>query len=539
MLYKISMNNTLPLAVIALLLFGIISCDTAEEEARYEITTIVEPEYTGWFSVEPDKEYYREGEEITIEVEPGGRFSFDRWGGDLDEDLPNPAQNVIVEGNMEIIAHLEAGFLSDRPLLSPRNNTFYMEAPRDLYFVVHQNQNEFLGIENEGESIEPESEPITELDETEDLPDSKYIKLSSDQIANMGPGKHQIDFTFDDGTVLRSDIEVISEGEGSSHDLDIITFYVDHGDATLFDLPNGEIMMIDTGTRPAAEEYVVPFLKEYLPRDEDGNQRIDHIFITHWHYDHFEGLRAILPEFEVGEVYYNLYYPPNEFNDYDDHENPNDPYNFAQYGHKPEHHEKLEVGNVLTGIGGDNVEMQVLNAPVFDEDDEKFQYYRSEYFDDYDNRNNRSLSLRIEYNDFVYAHGGDIYEHAQEAILNTYEDYVRTHVYHGNHHFHGGISEEYLIATDPQLFLTSANPAAYDRDAYARGVLNEVIPELKESGTRFVEDHFSFEVGHSLLRIDGNRDWSDNEEKIPYETYFIVPDDIPDHEIPYILNRKN
>jgi len=106
------------------------------------------------------------------------------------------------------------------------------------------------------------------------------------------------------------------------------------------------------------------------------------------------------------------------------------------------------VGNTITGIGGEDIEITILNAPLFDKDDDNYTYYRSEYFEQYDNRNNRSLSLHLKYKDFVCSMGGDTYQHAQRAVLNTFGDKVRAHIYHANHHFHGGVLQEYLELLD-------------------------------------------------------------------------------------------
>ena len=192
------------------------------------------------------------------------------------------------------------------------------------------------------------------------------------------------------------------------------------------------------------------------------------------------------------------------------------------------------MGNTITGIGGEDIEITILNAPLFDKDDDNYTYYRSEYFEQYDNRNNRSLSLHLKYKDFVYSMGGDIYQHAQRAVLNTFGDKVRAHIYHANHHFHGGVLQEYLIATDPYIFITSANAAVYDRDAFARVVLNETIPILEKESPRFIENLLSYEVGITVVRIDGSKDWSDDKTELVYETYFINNQHYEEHIIPYL-----
>ncbi len=503
-------------------------------EDQFTITIDINPPYTGYIHIEPQQETYRSGDVVNITAIPRGRFHFDTWGGTLSPDAENPYEGFVIEEDIIIKANFKAGYLSDRPLLSPRKNVFYQDKPRAMYFQVHQNRHKLLSIERNGEPVDHIRQELDNLDEAEPLPDSRTIKIPAEHILQYNPGRHTIDFIFENGDVLDVELKIVAEGEGKVHDMNIISFYVDHGDAVFIDLPNGETIMFDTGTRAAAEQYVIPFLKRHLPIDENGNQRIDYVFTTHWHYDHFSGLGALLEEFEIGQVRYNLAFPPNEFGDYDDLENPDDPYGYGEYGFPPEHWKEFRVGNTITEVGGDDIEITILNAPLFDEDDDKYKYYRSEYFDEYDNRNNRSLSLKLKYGDFVYSMGGDIYQHAQQAILNTFGDNVRAHIYHANHHFHGGVLKDYLVAAEPYIFITSANAAVYDRDAFAEVVLNEVIPILEMESDRFIENLLSYEVGITVVRIDGSKDWSNDETELQYETYFINNQHYEEHTVPYL-----
>lgn len=533
-----SIASLLPLLIV---LFGCSASQrTGEPDAatqlEHTITAEVEPEHTGWILVEPQKDTYATGDAVMIEAKPRGRFVFERWGGDLDPDAPNPVEHHVIDGDLAVVAELTGGYLADRPLLSPRKNVYYEEAPRDLFFAVHSNGYALVAVEKDGQPVTHSRMPVQNREGVgQPLPGSEMVQVSRDVIEAFGPGQHRIDFVFDNGKVLSSDVTVVSAGQGKVHDMNIISFFVDHGDALLIDLPNGETLMVDTGTRENAERYVVPFLKEHLRQGENGRQRIDHIFITHWHYDHFEGLIALLEEFEIGQVRFNMDVPPNEWGDYDAYENPNDPYGFGEYGFSTDHWEEFFVGNVITGIGGDEVEIEVLNAARFDEQDERFAYYHRGYYENWFNRNNRSLSISLRYNGFVLSAGGDIYQHAQRAILNAFDpDDVKAHVYHANHHFHGGVETEYLIAVDPYLLLTSANEAVYDREAFARNVINEAVPVLEKSGSRFIENLLSFEVGHMVIRIDGSRDWSDSSTELLYETYFVNPFHHQEHRVPYL-----
>ena len=76
---------------------------------------------------------------------------------------------------------------------------------------------------------------------------------------------------------------------------------VGQGDATLIDLPNGQVALIDTGQgdrHPATRE-----LRGLLAARR--RSRVDLIVITHGHPDHYGGLQQLLDEIELGELWLN------------------------------------------------------------------------------------------------------------------------------------------------------------------------------------------------------------------------------------------
>jgi len=518
------------------------SSDVPEGEESFRITTTILPRYTSYIELDPQKERYRYGDTVRVTALGGGRFSFEDWVDGIPPGASNPFPDFVVTSDTVIAASFKPGYLSDRPLLSPRNQVFYPDHPRDLYFMVHENRHPLLSINRDGKPVAYDVEEMSDLPETRELPDSRLIKIPHERVRAFGAGKHTLEFTFGTpgrrdhtGSVLAVEIDVkqdaFSHGAGRYTDMNIISFYVDHGDAVFIDLPNGETLMIDTGTRQNNERYVVPFLKRHLPKIEAGNQRIDHIFITHWHYDHFQGLGSLLEHFDIGSVRYNLAAPPNYYGDYDDFDDPDDPYGFGidpdgnTTRFRPVHSEDFFVGNQLE-LGG--AEITILNAARHPDND-------TWNFIDYVHRNERSLSIRLEHNGFVYSAGGDTYQRAQGAMLSHFDPgFLRSHVFHANHHFHGGIAGEYLLATEPVLFLTSANAAVYDRDAYARVVLNEVIPELEKTSDRFIENLLSFETGITVIRVDTGADWSDPATPLHYETWFMNSLYDFEYQVPYL-----
>lgn len=526
---------TLMLGGIALLFGGggMRPVAAQSSEARYEISTEVQPPYTGRVDVLPRKPHYALGDTVRVRAIAQGRFSFGHWAGDVQR--LEAETTLVVRENLHLVAEMVEGPLAERPLLSPRRNVYYEAAPRDLHFVVHAP--DFRGIVREGKPVPFEERPLP-IRETlaRPVPGARLLRIDAATVAEWGGGQHRLAFRFAEADTLHAEITVVPAGEEEAGELQIVSFNVEHGTSVLLNLPNGEILLLDAGTRENAERYLVPFLRQHLPVDESGRQRIDHVYITHWHYDHFQGLTALLEHFEIGQVRYNLEVPVGADARYAHLATPNDPYDFGRHGFAPTHWDAFHVGNALDGPGGDAVEWLVLNAAVADPTDPRFAYFSPEHYETYYNRNNRSLSLRLTYRGFVFVFGGDAYQHAQRAMRHAFGDAgIRADVYHANHHFHGGVDPNYLLATDPVLILTSANEVVYDREAFSRVVMHDVVPVLERS--RLVENLLSHEVGHTVMRVGGGRDGAQPGLTFRFETYLHTAyhDTVP--AVPLLLGR--
>jgi beta-lactamase superfamily II metal-dependent hydrolase len=232
--------------------------------------------------------------------------------------------------------------------------------------------------------------------------------------------------------------------------LKIVCLDVSHGDSTFIMFPNGKTALIDSGQNFAANQYVIPFLRRH------NINKLDYYVATHYHGDHVGEMEKIKREFNVGKVW---------------------DYNTFATG---------------TSTRWEGLEFDILNSAT----------------DGPPNSNEQSLAFRLVHNGFVFGHGGDIYGVNQQNIMQKYPDKVRNHVYRTNHHMHGSVDYNYLVKTDPYLFVTSAEKSVYDRMDYKVNFLN-AVNTLKSSG-RLEKSLITLEAGHIYIEASGGErnQWS-------------------------------
>lgn len=275
------------------------------------------------------------------------------------------------------------------------------------------------------------------------------ISLDHENFSDITPDSYNINIYFNSGEVEVFQLHVFEEPQKS--DLQIIAPFVDHGASVVIKLPNNEIMLVDCGKAWVRDSIIIPLLKK------ENISMIDHFILTHYHEDHDSG--------DKGEKIKSLFSVRN-FYDY----------------------KSFSTGDEFS-IG--NVNFKILNS-----------------WADGEEENTRSLSFRMEYNGFVYVHGGDTYGINQEKIMKRFPAEVEADVFHANHHFHGSVNVDYLRAMNPKIILVQAQQAIYARSAYMEDFKKNTEIFLKENNRKYSEDLPSIEVGTVILRINNKNDWT-------------------------------
>ena len=283
--------------------------------------------------------------------------------------------------------------------------------------------------------------------------ESVFLNINKEELLKLENGSVIVEIKLSNNQIVKANLNIESLRE--TYGLTIIAPDVEHGTAMIFILPNNEVLLVDCGKDWVRDNILIPLL------DNNGIEKIDHFIITHYHDDHDSGDR--------GEKIKELFYVTN-FYDY----------------------KSFSSGNEFN-IG--DVKFKILNS-----------------YGDGNDENSNSLSFKMEYNGFIYQHGGDTYSTNQNKILSKFPDDVKADVFYANHHFHGSINPEYIKAIDPKIILVQAQEAIYARSAYMDNFKRKAEKFLKSNSDNYIECLPALEVGTTVIRVNDKMDWI-------YETY--------------------
>ncbi len=218
-----------------------------------------------------------------------------------------------------------------------------------------------------------------------------------------------------------------------------VTFLdVGHGESCFIRFPGGKTMLIDGGGHYSDSfdvgERVV---SEYLW--SQGVGRLDWVALSHNHPDHINGLKSVLRNFCVGEVW----------------EAPN-PYVSRSYFQFKALLTQKNIPTKLVAAGdnfrlGEGVELFVLNPPRKTKPELSTDKHKTE--------NNRSLVFRISYGQVSFLFTGDIEREAERYLLKQPASLASSILKSPHHGSLTSSSPAFLKAVNPQLAVFSIGPA--------------------------------------------------------------------------------
>ena len=276
---------------------------------------------------------------------------------------------------------------------------------------------------------------------------SVWLKIGSQNLKNIQPGNYSVNIELQNKTIS-STLNVIAKSDQQG--LVIVAPDVEHGSSVLLRSPNGRYMLIDTGKEWVRDSIIIPLL------EKNGIDTLHTLVLTHYHGDHDSGDRgeSIKSQFHVQQFFDYKSFPTG--------------YQWTQ----------------------DSIEFKVLNS-----------------FEDGNDENKQSLSLKISYKGFVYNHSGDTYAYNQQKILNRFPDDVASDVFYANHHFHGSVLPEYILRTNPDLVIVQAQEAIYARSAYMVDYKNKSEAVLNKERSMPVETLFGLETGLTIIKVSNGNTW--------------------------------
>ena len=214
-----------------------------------------------------------------------------------------------------------------------------------------------------------------------------------------------------------SDIKKVMDETTVSQGLTVRFLDVGQADATFIHLPNGETMLIDAGTSDKSDT-VIDYIRSARISE------INYVIGTHPHSDHIGGLADILNLFETGK----LYMP------------------------KVVHNTK-SFENVLDAVESNEIELYTAKAgTVIYEDDTTKISLLGPVSDEYEDLNNYSAVVKIEYGEISFLFMGDAEKLAEEEITeNVSADVLKV----GHHGSDTSSSSEFIKRVNPEIAVIS------------------------------------------------------------------------------------
>lgn len=244
---------------------------------------------------------------------------------------------------------------------------------------------------------------------------------------------------------------------------------VDQGNAALLEFPCGAILIDAGGRGSAASSHLIDYLDAFFARRRDLD-RLAAVFVTHTHIDHNSNLRLIAQRYRIGGYIHNGRLVGSG--------RPNARWMIANAATLPSPIPVRAIADVsgTAGVGGSIVDplacprvdprIRVLSGGLTANPG----WTAAEF----DNGNNHSLIVRVDYGAASFLFSGDLEDKGIERLLASYAGTAAmdVDVYAVGHHgSYNGTTAPMLAAMSPEMAVISMGPSTIHDSwtAYAYG----------------------------------------------------------------------
>ena len=202
----------------------------------------------------------------------------------------------------------------------------------------------------------------------------------------------------------------------------ISTHFIDvgQGDSVLIELPNNKNMLIDAGPNSSGDK-VVDYIKK------NGIDTINYLIGTHPHADHIGGLDDVIESFKIGKIY------------------------LPQVNHTTKTYE-----DVLLAIDAKDKKIQAAKKGLMILENKNLKAeILSPIYDDYQDLNNWSVVVKVDYKDISFLFTGDAEKRVERQLINS-EVNLESEVYKVAHHgSETSNTAKFLANVKPQVSVIS------------------------------------------------------------------------------------
>lgn len=248
------------------------------------------------------------------------------------------------------------------------------------------------------------------------------------------------------------------------YDMRITHLDVGQGDAILVQTPEKNVL-IDTGGHPyfkLGESVVLPALKHLWVT------KLDHVIITHGDVDHYQSLKSLIGKVAIGEVWINDLKPEDE--------------NYKSVlDQLAENQIPIQVKNKKEVLKwNDGTQVKVLSP---NENVAKLQ-----------NKNDHSLVVKIEKDNFSALFTGDISEAAEKVLVEEYQDELKSDYLKVPHHGSSTSTSRLLLGFVKPKYVS----IGVKEDSPFGHPTDEVLDKLKEYNAKILRTDQDGQIQVSL-----------------------------------------